>query len=433
MTYIGKAGSLAKVKVGDLFANLGKVDGAFPKITDVVWKDLPKADMPGVHFPHPEDTVRLPDDAAGRPQFYDKTTHQLLDHQGLPKQDLTAVPKGPDHPLAEVPKHENVPVGVGAHTADVTSHTPGGTAGHTPGGVTDHTPTGITDHTPGGTANHTPTNSHTEPGSPTGTTPGHTTGGHGDAPTTGSGHGDGPSTGGHGDGPGTGGGHGDGPTIPHQGDVGSGGHGDAPDSAPGDATPGDTTPGDTGAQAVDPKVIEERIKELDDRQGGQGHAPGRHLYPDDKALTDRLGTVLRDSNGNPKMYGPNSSYPGLVKSENNVDPLTGTTTDGVTAGVHRVGAFATRFDDPADMVRADAYFRDEMARTGMEALETPIEDVLGPGAHERFTGYYRDPANLNEFKPVDFEGGTIQPVYRMHDGELRLHTMFANPARGRHP
>ncbi|MFG2664464.1 hypothetical protein ACGFY6_09465 [Streptomyces sp. NPDC048387] len=196
MTYIGKAGSLAKVKVGDLFANLGKADGAFPKITDVVWKDLPKADMPGVHFPHPEDTVRLPDDAAGRPQFYDKTTHQLLDHNGLPKQDLTAVPKGPDHPLAEIPKHEEVPVAVGAHTAD---HPVAGTP---------HTPGGTADHTPGGVADHTPHNSHTEPGGPAGTTPGHTTGGHGDTPSTGSGHGDGPSTGGHGDGP----------AIPHQGD-----------------------------------------------------------------------------------------------------------------------------------------------------------------------------------------------------------------------
>ncbi|MFG2667393.1 hypothetical protein ACGFY6_24520 [Streptomyces sp. NPDC048387] len=228
MTYIGKAGSLAKVKVGDLFANFGKVDGAFPKITDVVWKDLPKADMPGVHFPHPEDTVRLPDDAAGRPQFYDKTTHQLLDHQGLPKQDLTTVPKGPDHPLAHTPEHERVPAGVGAHTADVTSHTPGGTAGHTPGGITDHTPGGTTGHTPGGTAghtpggvaDHTPHNSHTGPDG-NGTTPTHTTGGHGDTtPThTTGGHGDTTPTGGaghHPDTPSTGGGHGGG-GIPHQG------------------------------------------------------------------------------------------------------------------------------------------------------------------------------------------------------------------------
>ncbi|MFH7600616.1 protein phosphatase, partial [Streptomyces racemochromogenes] len=175
MTYIGKAGSLAKVKVGDLFANLGKVDGAFPKITDVVWKDLPKADMPGVRFPHPEDTVRLPDDALGRPQFYDKTTHQLLDHQGLPKQDLTSVPKGPDHPLAEVPKKQEVTVGGGdTHPVKVTADQPLAT--------TADNAAHQADHTPGGTAGHTPHNSHTEPGN-TGTTPGH--GGTDTTPTTG--------------------------------------------------------------------------------------------------------------------------------------------------------------------------------------------------------------------------------------------------------
>ncbi|MFJ8166074.1 hypothetical protein ACIRBY_34860 [Streptomyces sp. NPDC096136] len=197
MTYIGKAGSLAKVKVGDLFANLGKVDGAFPKITDVVWKDLPKADLPGVKFPHPEDTVRLPDDALGRPQFYDKTTHQLLDHNGLPKQDLTTVPRGPDHPLADIPKKQEVTVGGPSHTVEATSHTPGTVADHTPGGAADHTP--------GGTASHTPHNSHTEPGG-TGTTPGH--GGTDTTPTTGATH--------HPDTPSTGGGHGGG-GIPHQG------------------------------------------------------------------------------------------------------------------------------------------------------------------------------------------------------------------------
>lgn len=67
-------------------------------------------------------------------------------------------------------------------------------------------------------------------------------------------------------------------------------------------------------------------------------------------------------------------------------------------------------------------------------METSIEDVLGPGAQERFTGYYRNPENVNEFKPVDIEDGTILPVYKqLPDGTFRLHTMFANPAAGWHP
>ncbi|MET9603980.1 hypothetical protein ABZZ17_02820 [Streptomyces sp. NPDC006512] len=228
ITYIGKAGSLAKLKIGDLFTNLGKVDGAFPKIDDVVWKDLPKADAPGITFPHPDDTVRLPDDSLGRPQYYDKTTNQLLDHTGAPKQDLTSVPKGPDHPLAETPAREPVPVGAPAHsvagTADNAAHAPGGAATHTPGGVADNTAR----------------NSHTDPTNPTGagtrtdTTP---TGGgtHTDTPSTG-GNGDGPATGGGGHG----GGHGDGPGVPRQGDGGgSPGEPEAPkaDEPPTGATP----------------------------------------------------------------------------------------------------------------------------------------------------------------------------------------------------
>ncbi|MFD8990920.1 hypothetical protein ACFVZ4_22990 [Streptomyces goshikiensis] len=177
ITYISKAGSYGKFKVGELFTHFNKVDGAFPKIDDVVWKDLPKADVPGVRFPHPQDTVRLPDDALGRPQYYDKTSNQLLDHTGAPKQDLTTVPKGSDHPLAEVPKHEQVPAGVGAHT-------------------------------PGGAATHTPHNSHTDPG---GGTTGH--GGTDITPTGGHASGDHtPPAGAHG------------PGIPHQGD-GPGGNG----------------------------------------------------------------------------------------------------------------------------------------------------------------------------------------------------------------
>ncbi|WP_073774301.1 scabin-related ADP-ribosyltransferase [Streptomyces sp. MJM1172] len=190
ITYISKAGSYGKFKVGELFTHFNKVDGAFPKIDDVVWKDLPKADVPGVRFPHPQDTVRLLDDALGRPQYYDKTTNQLLDHTGAPKQDLTTVPKGSDHPLAEVPKHEQVPAGVGAHTPH-NSHTDpgGGSTGH---GGTDTTPTG--GHASG---DHTPT-----------------AGAHGDGPTSGH-H---PPGVGHGDSASSGGDHGDGGTA------GSGGH-----------------------------------------------------------------------------------------------------------------------------------------------------------------------------------------------------------------
>ncbi|MFJ3879139.1 hypothetical protein ACIPW5_16915 [Streptomyces sp. NPDC090077] len=195
MTYVVKAGSFTftKLKIGELFANLGKADGAFPKPDDVVWKDLPQAQTPaGARPPNPEATTRLPDDTLGRPQYLDKTTQQIQDHNFRPKQDLTAVPKGPDHPLAEVPKYQEVPVGVGARTTDVTSRTPGGAATHTSGGAASHTP--------GGTADNMPHNSHAEPGgggTGRGGADATPTGGHADTPSV-SGHG---ASGGNGNGP----------------------------------------------------------------------------------------------------------------------------------------------------------------------------------------------------------------------------------------
>lgn len=188
-------------------------------------------------------------------------------------------------------------------------------------------------------------------------------------------------------------------------------------------------------EALDPEDVSKRIDGLDDRKGGEGHAPGRHLDVTDKQLTDRLGTpVMKD--GSPQFYPSTSpNYPGHLRLEKQKDPLTGDTTDGVHGGDHRCGPYATRFESAEDMVRADSYFRERFNETGVPpAQEVPIKDVLGEDAHERCTGYYLDPSDPSVVKEVDFEGGSIKPVYHMtSDGGIRLHTMYPNPRRGRHP
>ncbi|WP_051877526.1 hypothetical protein [Streptomyces natalensis] len=184
-----------------------------------------------------------------------------------------------------------------------------------------------------------------------------------------------------------------------------------------------------------PKDVEDQINKLDDRQGGEGHAPGRHLYPKDDALIRRLGTPMADGSGNLKLYGPASPNVGHVKSENNVDPLTGTTTDGVSGGVHRVGGCATRFDNAEDLVKVDAYARKYIAEHGTPpSHEIPISGILGPDGHKRLSGFYRNPQKPSEFLPVDFEGGTIKAVYKYKkDYGYYLVTMYPNHAPGRHP
>ncbi|MFE3946324.1 hypothetical protein ACFXPV_31370 [Streptomyces sp. NPDC059118] len=437
MSYLGRAAGVTKLKVGDFMEGLKASQAAI----DDMARNAPTGAPPhtgGVDAPPGHEYI----DHAGNKRIIGDDAYIRDEHGNVvPDTQPVREPHKDDLPNTHetTPAEEKVLEGAGgpSHAESAAGHPTGsahpGNAAHPTGsGATheapsvasaNHLPGSTAPHSPGSAADNTVRNSHTTPGGNSSEPPGGTgTSATGGGTAT---HSEPSATGGDG--------HGDGSGIPHQEGSGShgasggsdaGSHGDAPDSL------------QSGAehQPMNPKAVDERITELDDRKGGQGHAPGRHLYPNEQVLTDRLGTVLRDNNGAPKLYGPNSNYPGLVKSENNVDPLTGTTVDGVTGGTHRVGAFATRFDNAEDMVRADAYFREEMARTGSEPMETPISDVLGPDAERRFTGYYRDPANLKEFKPVNFEGGTIVPVYRLlPDGQYRLHTMFANPARGRHP
>lgn len=165
---------------------------------------------------------------------------------------------------------------------------------------------------------------------------------------------------------------------------------------------------------------EQRLSELKD----EGHGPQRHVDPSDDQLRARLGRpVIDETTGNPKLRAD-----GHVRAEEQVDPMTGTTEDGVDGGVHRCGPFATRFDEARDYVRADEYLRDRFGTEGDVQGRVPIEDVLGPAGHTRMTGFYTDPQTL-EHKPVDFSGGSIFAMYDRDDtGAPKLFTMYPDPA-----
>ncbi|MFE4855859.1 hypothetical protein [Streptomyces sp. NPDC056670] len=420
MTYVAKAGKFGVIKVGDLFGNLKNVtSGRYADVLagggrfDIDGSYVKNADLPVVKGNYIEwpggSRLNLDDGSVIKP---DGTASAAKVE--LSADDIARLKSSLPHVGETVPTGVREPVLAGAHTGESAAGHPGGPprpgevpdrAGHAPG----HAPGGSAhDHGRGPEASHSSGN-----GSPAQHS--------GSSPTDPAHHGSSATHQGGGGGNGGGTAHPSGPATPHAGSSGGGADGSAPSADPG------------GHPPLDPKVVDDRIKALDDRQGGEGHAPGRHLYPDDQALQDRLGTVLHNAGGAPVVYGPNSDYAGLLKSENNVDPLTGTTVDGVHGGTHRVGPYATRFDHPEDMVRADQYFRDEIARTGEPPGPTAIDQVLGAEGHERLSGYYRNPADHGEFLPVDFEGGSILPVYRFHDGKWNLHTMFSNPAPGRHP
>jgi len=176
--------------------------------------------------------------------------------------------------------------------------------------------------------------------------------------------------------------------------------------------------------------VARRVVELEQ----QGHAPGRHVKPDEVALQTRLGTTLTNPDGSPKTYTSASSNAGHVKSTDFIDPMTGTTQDHDHGGPHKCGPYATKYKEAEDLVAVDDYCRDYIKANGHPPTSVQIEDVLGPEGHERFAGYYKDPTDPSKYLPVDFEGGAITVVY-LDDGNggFRLLTSYANPAPGKHP
>jgi hypothetical protein len=154
----------------------------------------------------------------------------------------------------------------------------------------------------------------------------------------------------------------------------------------------------------------------------EGHGPARHLDPSDAQLQQRLGTPVVDDSGQVVLR-PD----GYVRSTGHVDPMTGTTTDGVHGGVHHCGPFATRFDSPDDFVRAEAYLRAQSIRDDDPLPRVAIADVLGPDGESRMTGYYHNPDGSGGYRRVDFDGGTIAAAFDGTSDALTLRTMYIQP------
>lgn len=130
-----------------------------------------------------------------------------------------------------------------------------------------------------------------------------------------------------------------------------------------------------------------------------------------------------------------------------IDPITGTTTDGVTGGTHNTVRSATRITNEADFVAAEALIRrspdyraardEAMSRMGPLPKTTfevsvPIEDVLGTDFQNAVEGVRRlgSVKNPTGIQTVDFDGGTVAAIFELlPSGEPILVTMFPTGAR----
>lgn len=129
------------------------------------------------------------------------------------------------------------------------------------------------------------------------------------------------------------------------------------------------------------------------------------------------------------------------------DPMTGTTTDGVTGGPHKGGRTATRITNEAAFVGAESFIRrsseyqvlhdEALSRFGQQPQTTftvslPIEDVLGPDFRNAVEGVRRLGSNKNPkgAESVDFDGGSVTAVYALQPmGNPFLITLFPRGVR----
>ncbi|WP_406477680.1 hypothetical protein [Streptomyces platensis] len=205
----------------------------------------------------------------------------------------------------------------------------------------------------------------------------------------------------------------------------------------------------------------ERVSEHIDDLRSQGHGPQRHLDPTDDMLKERLGKPAPHVSGgvHQKDDYERPAYLRMagghyVQTTEKVDPAHGP--DAVArlgSGAHmdaedptkrhKCGAFSTAFkagDDEAFM-HAERHARSKVDPNGpdWQPVNFKPEDAWGPGSHhERFRGYYIDPANpmgadgkAPQYKSVDFRGAEIFAAYeRQPGGEFRLVTMYPEPDKG---
>jgi hypothetical protein len=167
----------------------------------------------------------------------------------------------------------------------------------------------------------------------------------------------------------------------------------AEDAAQGSGRGAAGSGGERSVTAVDARIAELRR---------HGHAPQRHgAQVTDQQLADRA------------VWG--------------IDPMTGTTTDGVTGGQHKYGRNATKFTSDEALVTAERFARSTDSFKAQEAqnesvdaavikIQEPLVDAFGPGYRDHVAGLTRagtkakptgEPPGSRPPRATDFTDGSL--------------------------
>jgi hypothetical protein len=78
-----------------------------------------------------------------------------------------------------------------------------------------------------------------------------------------------------------------------------------------------------------------------------------------------------------------------VSATDQIEPVTGTTTEAMRGVQHLCGSLATGLDSPADYAYAESVLHARRMSLAKGRQEAPIAELLGPEGHTRVMGYYQ--------------------------------------------
>ena len=188
------------------------------------------------------------------------------------------------------------------------------------------------------------------------------------------------------------------------------------------------------------KKLRQSIEEVGERIMDQAHRVVRSSRYWQQRLDD-LKFDVPGAHGPQRHEGEVTDQDLLDRILSGIDPMSGTKVDAVTGKAHVQVRHATKFNTPADYVRAYDHIIAELsgklhdeARLARYAgqsrflVEFPISDLFQTGVNTRLKGYSRiGPKSSGLSQPIDFEGGFVRAVFKFRDdGTFGLYTMFPN-------
>jgi hypothetical protein len=159
---------------------------------------------------------------------------------------------------------------------------------------------------------------------------------------------------------------------------------------------------------------------------------------------------LRTEGHGPQRHGPHVTTQQLsARAIEKKDPMTDTTTDGVTGGTHQCGKHATKINSEEAFVQADEHLRSSpdfeankkaANLTGDDrfVVERPLKEIYGADYRSSVSGITRhgtnsyptgNPPGSAPPSATNFEDGTMKAIYQKNaSGSWHTYTMYPEPA-----